>query len=397
MAKKKKKKKKLSNKKKNILNFRNPRIFFKSIGIKPLVKPNEERKSYHIEGEIRNRLGSKTAESFRAAFDEDSSETAFEFCHKSLDLVKIWYGAEFNRIYEIANELDRLPVQSVSNILDLGGSTGQIAFYMAKLWPGCNITIADRYSDIGIQWANEIGEDRVRFVDDLLPDLKSLENQKYDLILMSRVLGYMEELNLPSFASTFDTESYFEGLEGKRLIDELEKIAGTIKRHLTDNGLLVVIDSWSDFRVLIVGRAFEQRGLHINLEYFSPENVAMEYSTIVFSKSKPASHIQDLPYGLATIRSFKSEEHGSVFFGITAELLRKFFNEATVVKTAEFIDEENGITNQGEILEKEGLSLMYCVKKGGNRLAILGSSLSIPHRIKDLQNLQNKDTSEQIK
>jgi len=388
MAKKKKKKKKISNKKKNILNVRNPRSFFKAIGIKPLVKPNEERKSYHIEEEIKKRLGSKTAESFRAAFEEDSSETAFEFCHKNLDLVKIWYGAEFNRIYEIANELKQLSIPNISNILDLGGGTGQIAFYMAKLWPECKITVADRYSDIGIEWAKEIGEDRVRFVDALLPDLKSLDNKQFDLILMSRVLGYMEELDLPSFANTFDTESFFNSPEGKRLFNELEIIAEIINNHLTQTGHLVIIDSWSDFRVLIVGRAFESKGLYIDLEHFDPIQVSMKYSAIVFSKTKTDNYSQDLPLEVSILMDFNSIRGGHVFNGSIAEMIRRLFIGATVVSISEFINEDYNVSYKNEILKKEGIALKYITNTQGARIATIGSSLSIPHYKDVLDQLQ---------
>ena len=40
-------------------------------------------------------------------------------------------------------------------------------------------------------------------------------------------------------------------------------MAESIYNHLNDDGMLVVIDSWSDFRILVVGRAFEQKGLLI--------------------------------------------------------------------------------------------------------------------------------------
>ena len=392
---KKKKNKKHSNKKKSALTARNPKSFFKAIGIKPLVNVNEKRKSYHIEEEILKRFGPDTAEAFNAVFNEGNLETAFDFCHKSLDLVKIWCGAEFNRICLIAEKLKQLSIPNIRNVLDIGGGAGQIAFFMAKLWPNFSITVADKFKHIGREWAKEIGEDRVHFIDALLPDLKSLESQRFDLIILCRVIGSMEDLNLPSGsgAKAFDTELYFESQEGKRLFDEIEKIAKAISGHLKDDGRLVVIDSWSALRVLIVGRAFERKGLFIDLKHFLPERVSRNYSTIVFSKSKTSSPIQDIPRGLSIIRNFGNVEQASIFSELAAESLRKVFNDATVIVKSEYINEDDGVAFQDEILEKEGLSLTYCTRDDGGRVAILASSLSIPYNIKFLKGLQNSKSS----
>lgn len=390
---KKKKKKKLSSKKKSLLHVSNQRKFFKRIGIKPLVKPNEGRELYHINEEIIKRIGSEVAESYRATFEGTSFEGPNEFCHKSLDLAKIYYGGDFNLICKIAQELKQISIPNISNVLDLGGSTGQIAFFMAKLWKDCNITVADKYSDIGLEWANEIGEDRVRFKDAQLPNLSSLSPEQFDLVVMSRVLGNMEELGLPSNAMAFDTETYFNSRDGKRLFSELGKIAVAIRELMTDSGHLLVIDSWSEFRELIIGRAFERKGLFIDVEHFNPQNVGMDYSTIVFTNSKPVSEIHDLPHGLAVAKNFKDEYHGNVSDGIAAESMRKLFNGATVIRNEKFIhNEKKGIT-QCEILEKEGFSLMYFTHEEGNRVAIMGSALSIPYRIENLRQLMNSNAS----
>jgi len=390
------KKKKHRSKKKRTININNPRSFFKSIGIKPLVKKDKEGEDHFITKELFKLYGPEKAKAFIDLLNERNSEFTFDFCHSNLELAKIWYGVDFNRTCLIADELKELSLPSISNVLDLGGGAGHIAFFMAKLWPDCNITVADKFSDIGRQWAKEIGEDRVCFTDALLPDLESLENHRFDLIVMSRVLGNMEELNLPSRASSIDTESYFNSQAGQHLFEELEKIAGAINRHLTEKGFLVVIDSWSDFRVLIIGRAFEKRDLHITLEHFHPEKVAIKYSTIVFSKIKDSSPISDIPHGLSNMRNLCDLGVGNMFGGIMAESLRAVFNDAVVVKKSDLIKDKNSILHQGEVLEKEGFSLMYYTDNDGKRLAILDSSIYNQHQIKFLQDLLGKVDSGEI-
>ncbi len=363
------------------------------IGLKPLVKPGEERNANIIEREILKHFGIEKANAFKETFDENSTEDHFDFCHKNLDRVKIWYGMDFYSIAHIAEQLKQLSIPNTTNVLDLGGGTGQIAFYMEKLWPNSNITVIDKFSEVGREWAKKINADRVNFVDGLLPNLESLKGQRYDLIVMCRVLGFMEKLNLPSGADNFDTESYFSNKEGTRLFGELEKIAESINDHLKYTGHLVVIDSWSDFRTLIVGRSFERKGLYIDLEYFSAKEVQMNYSAIVFSKNKTTNNIQDLPLGLSTIISFRDEEHGNIFYGITAESLRKLFVDARVIKEVEYVNKDDERSYHEEILEKEGFALLYCTHTGGNRMAIMNSALSIPFLMDFRQKHQDKISS----
>jgi hypothetical protein len=205
------------------------------------------------------------------------------------------------------------------------------------------------------------------------------------MILLSRVLGFWEELNLPSFMNTLTSESYFSSDEAKDLLCKLRKIAKSIRRHLTEDGMLVVIDSWSDFRVLVVGRAFEQEGLSMNLDLFPAEGVTIEHSRIVFSKSIDSKPCQDLPLALSTLWNFGNADKGGAFASNTAESLRNVFRDAPIVFESEYTDKSTGIKFQHEIVEIQGLSLLYTTSTDGKRLAVLGSAISIPHRIKFLE------------
>lgn len=365
---------------------KNPRSFFKRIGIKPPINKQKSKDITFMGKEISKRLGLHVADTFLETYKSGHHENdSIYYSHSYLPISKLWYEEDFNRICRIATELMQLTIPSKLRILDIGGGPGHLAFWMAHIWPDCEITVADKFSKTGVEWAKEIGEDRVSFVDATLPDLSPLKGQKYDMILMSRVLGFSEELNFPSFMNTFTSESYFNSDEAKDLFCKLEKMAESIYNHLNDDGMLVVIDSWSDFRVLVVGRAFERKGLFINLNLFSPDRISIEHSTIVFTKSIDSKPCQDLPLGLSALWDFKDEKTGMAFTGNLAEGLRNVFRDVPIVFESKHDNDADGITFKHEILEIEGLSLLYITDTGGRRLAILGSAISIPQRIKFLQ------------
>jgi SAM-dependent methyltransferase len=366
--------------------IKNPKTFFKSIGIKPPVGKHQSKNLGYMQKEIYKNLGPEVATAFVEKYNsEHDANDALYFTHSYLKISQLWYGEDFNRICRIANELMQVRVEPESRILDIGGGPGHLAFWMAHIWPSCEITVADKSSKTGLEWAKEIEEHRVFFVDATLPDLGCLKDKQYDMILLSRVLGFWEELNLPSFMNTLTSESYFSSDEAKDLLCKLRKIAKSIRRHLTEDGMLVVIDSWSDFRVLVVGRAFEQEGLSMNLDLFPAEGVTIEHSRIVFSKSIDSKPCQDLPLALSTLWNFGNADKGGAFASNTAESLRNVFRDAPIVFESEYTDKSTGIKFQHEIVEIQGLSLLYTTSTDGKRLAVLGSAISIPHRIKFLE------------
>jgi SAM-dependent methyltransferase len=364
----------------------NPKTFFKSIGIKPPMSKHQSKNLDYIEKEISKSLGSEVANALIEKYNSGHHRNdAPYFTHSYLRISQLWSGDDLDCICRIANELMQLRVKPQSRILDIGGGPGHLAFWMAHIWPSCEITVADISSKTGLEWAKMIGEHRVSFVDAALPDLECLKDEQYDMILLSRVLGFWEELNLPSYANTMAFESYLRSNDGTELVCKLRKIAKSICHHLTKDGMLVVIDSWSDFRVLVVGRAFEQEGLLINLDLFPAEGVTVEHSRIVFTKSIDSKLCQDLPLGLSTLWNYKEGKNGTVYGGNTAESLRKVFRDAPIVFESEYTDESSGIKFQHEIVEIQGLSLLYVTDTDGGRMAILGSAISIPERIKLLE------------
>jgi hypothetical protein len=99
MSKKKKKKKKQNRKNHNSntpANVINPRSFFKKIGIKPQIKKGEERNSDHLIKGVLNRFGQGKVDEIERLAANNSNFSAFHYFHSSLELIKIWYGTDFN-------------------------------------------------------------------------------------------------------------------------------------------------------------------------------------------------------------------------------------------------------------------------------------------------------------
>lgn len=364
----------------------NPRSFFQRIGLKNLIKKNEKRTFTHLHETIERQLGKETAEAFELCrYDPDKQ---FFFCHKSLNLAKLWYGNDFTTTATIAEELERLSIPAQSRILDIGGGPGHLAFWMAYIWDVSGITVADRFPHLGQAWAETIGEGRVTFINAALPELSGIEDYSYEVVVVSRVLGFMDSLKLPSSTHELSFEDYMRGDEAKRISAELVKLAGGIKRVLAPGGYLIIVDSWSEIRVQLVGRAFEKEGLTIDLESFSPERVSTTPSPIVFFESADSTNIHDLPLGLATMIAINKNEP-LILVNVAAESVRKLFGDVEPVTQCEYcVKDYNDIKVKDEIFERHGLSLFYRSASDGGRMALISSSLVIPEHIQHLHELK---------
>ena len=362
-----KKKKKQKKEKLNKINTNIPRVFFRSIGIHPLIKPTENREISTIEKEIVKQFGQETADSFAQVFDDKANETAFDFCHKNLQLVKIWYGADINHLCLAAKALKDLDISPGLDILDIGGGAGHLAFWMVQIWKPTKITVADKYPEIGSRWAKDIKEARVEFIDTLLPGLERLPAKTYKVIILSRVLGFLDELNLPSNYKGYDRDEYLKSEEGTFLIKSLRVIARRINELLAGDGILLIVDSWSDVRAVLIGRAFETEGLHIDLDRFVPTNVAIEHSVVAFSKISKTPYLQQLPLWISVAIQFNNQPYD--FTGSSAGTLKKFFEGGTTLEIFEYQNADDEVFIIFEVIDKEGILLLYKSVKDGVKQA----------------------------
>lgn len=383
---KKKKNKKKLKKKTGTSRTSNPRTFFKGIGIKPLIDKGQERLDVaDLRREIENQFGEETADTFYRAFESDQCDQ-IRFCHSNLGLAKIWYGNDFNRICAIAGELAELFIPAKSRILDIGGGAGHLAFWMRNIWPDCHVTVADIYPDLGTEWAKKLGKDHVTFVDATLTELEGLKDNDYNVIVLSRVLSNMNELGLPYNMGTYDKETYIVTQEAQRLSRDLGVIADALKRVMTSTGRLIVIEGWSSHRVYILCRGFDQNGLFINLDLFSPKKVGLDYSAIVFSRSKASNTIQDLPLGLSNSTKFSNNE--CWFADISATSVRRLFRDATPIFTLEYVSNDGERRMLNELLEKEGLGLLYRVDDKGGASSQLFPGIFIPPALEGFEKME---------
>ena len=379
MAKKRKKKVKHNNGKKLGVLSKNPRIFFKQIGIKPLVKPNEEGSVSHMEKQVVRLFGEEFLEKLNEAIK--NSNRAYDYYHSDLNLAKIWYGADFNRICCIAEELSHLDVPEKASILDVGGGSGHLAFWLANIWNPATVTVADDNTVVGPLWAKEINENRVDFVKSKLPELDELNGREFDVIFLSRVLSVMEGLNLPSYVADF------QGAEAQRLLAYLEKIGNRLKELVKTQGQIIVLESWSDHRVLLVGKAFEKAGLYVNPHRFIPERVGLGPSVIVFSRCMEPVPLKDRIYSLSTVVRFPAEPQQ--YSGTAAESLRVLFGDGEIKAQFEYESKARGLTLYNEILEKEGLILVFISDSGGGKGAWIFPGISILHLMRQFDESKN--------
>jgi protein-L-isoaspartate O-methyltransferase len=370
-----------------------PKGFFRSIGIKPFGKGDMELSDAEKAVE---KLGRPDfIEAFRLAADEvehDYAQSALmDFFHSDLDLVKIRYGTDFKSICSIATELQLISVPSKSRILDIGGGPGHLAFWMANIWDDCTVTVADKYSDLGSKWALEIGQNRVDFVDATLPDLSPIEERKFDIVVLSRVLGIILEESWPrKGVSSYSIQSYLSSHSTQKLLAELDRVLTGIAQALEPNGSVIVVESWSAPRILTIAKAFAEKHLMIDLQRFSPYRVRRQHSAIVFSRSAVKSPIQNIPMALATRMDFGREP--CEFSGIVAESIRKLFGNSKPTRFSEYASDEKGSV-RNEVLEYEGLALLYRTFTKGGRLAVLLPATEVPQIMENLQKMEDDITA----
>jgi hypothetical protein len=385
MTKKNRKTKKRETSKAKVLNLKNPRIFFKQIGLRALVKPNEDGTPRHMEKELIKLRGKEAVSTIEQSFKDPAK--AFDLYHSSLQFVKVWYGADYNRICSIASDLADLSIPAKANILDIGGGPGHLAFWMANVWDVSSVTVADMHADIGSEWAAQIKEDRVGFVNTLLPDLKEIGRRQFDVVVLSRILSVLKDLYLPDGMIGFNINEFEESEEGQRLFAELEKIGKRLRELINSKGQLIVVESWSADRVWLICKAFEKVGLFIDIKRFYPEKVGIEPSAIAFSRSTEKIPINDVPYGLSTVVKFPTGP--PVYLGTTAESFRNLFVNGNVLVHFQLESNDKEIHSVFEVIEKEGLILAYRANYNGIKNAWVYPAIFVNDILQTFREIEN--------
>jgi SAM-dependent methyltransferase len=378
---KKRNSRKRQNNKNKSFNTTNPKVFFRQIGIKPLVKQGEEGTRAHLERAVVKRCGQNAIKQIAKFHDNCDGLEPFCYYHSDLKLVKIWYGADFNRICDIVLRLNEINIPANPTVLDIGGGPGHLAFWMANIWNASSVTVADINITAGPIWAKEINESRVNFVKSKFPELEEVGDRKYDVVVLSRILSAMDELNLPESISDINDN------EVQRLLAELEKAGNRLKNLVKPQGQVIVIDSWSCDRVLLVGKAFEKAGLYINLKKFIPERVGLEPSIITFSKSLENVPLKDLTYSLSIAAQFPPES--PQYFGTVADSFRALFGNGEIKTEFEYESRGKGLNFYNLILEKEGLILVYRTDNQGRRAAWIFPGVYICDLMQKVEKLKN--------
>ena len=234
-----------------------PRAFFRRIGVEPFIDPNDQY-MYRV---VKKKVGKEIADEFYdLAHNKQDYGSAMNLSFSHLELAKLWYGNQLIQACKIAEELATISIPANANILDIGGGPGALAFWMAHIWEDCHVTVADKFPEVGMKWATEIGMDRVTFVNSLLPDLKGIPDHAYDVVVMSRVLRYVDEINMPRFLNTHNLADYPETEEGQGFFVRFGNLIDKIKRVMTPNGHLVIVDEWNDLNVYVTMQSNRTKG-----------------------------------------------------------------------------------------------------------------------------------------
>jgi 2-polyprenyl-3-methyl-5-hydroxy-6-metoxy-1,4-benzoquinol methylase len=389
---KKKKTKKRYNSNISTSNSKNPKVFFKKIGIRPLARPGEEGTIDQMDKEVQRRFGQNTINKVSKVYDDINPPNGFDVYHSDLRLAKIWYGANFYRICDIAARLAELSIPAKSKVLDIGGGPGHLAFWMANIWDVSSVMVTDGFPEVGIEWAANIKERRVNFINSTLPDLIEIGDEKFDLIVVSRVLSFMSELNLPESMPDFTIGSYLQSEGGSELFTKLVDIGKRLKDIVTPDGQVIIVDSWSDIRVMLIGKAFETSGLHINIEHFKPDKVGPEPSVIVFTESTKPIPLKDLPHSLSM--AIKFPVGPPVYLGTAACTIQSFFKDGEIVDRFEFEEADEQLKGFTEIVEKEGLLLLFKATNRGIHNAWIYPGIYIQYLLEVFEEMKEEHATD---
>lgn len=358
-----------------------PRGFFHTIGITPFIDPNDKL----LYRKVRKIIGSTAADDFyNKVVNNKDYRSGLHIAFSDLGLSKLWYGNAIIETSRIAAEFETLSVPSGANILDIGGGPGALAFWMTKIWQDSKVTVADKYSKVGKEWAAEIGNNRVTFIDSLLPDLKGIPDNTYDVVILSRVLPYLDWLNLPKHILAYSMDDFFNTPEGGELQKKFGELVAKIKRVMLPDGHIVIVNEWNDLNILLNCKLFEQSGFYVNPDFFLPDKVSKNYSIIAFSQSVKGAAEHDFSLGMSASVSFP---HIAIpFMGSLAEALRKMFDDGAIIASREVEQNESHLKIKQELVVKNGLALLYITDTYGNRRALMFPSVKISELLKELDN-----------
>lgn len=354
-----------------------PQGFFHKIGITSFIDPNDQL----LYRKVKKIVGSAVADDFynKVVKNKDYRDGLhISFSH--LGLTKLWYGNAIIETSRIASELETLSVPNDSNILDIGGGPGALAFWMAEIWHGSRVTVADKYSKVGRAWAEEIGNNQVIFVDSLLPDLKDIPDNTYNVIILSRVLSYLDWLKFPPHILAYSMEDYLSTPHGLELQKGFGKFVESIKRVMLPDGHIVIVLEWNDLNTLLTCKLFEQFGFYVDPEFFKPDRVSKYYSIIAFSQQVKGAIEYTFSEGMSAFLNFPQIPVS--FTGTLAELIRKIFNDGATIAVMEVQTNENNLKMKQELIIKDALILLYQTDTYGRRISQIFPSVKMPEILK---------------
>ena len=361
-----------------------PRGFFQKIGITPFIDPNDKL----LHKKFRKKVGPKIADDFyHEVYINENHNAALDIAFSHLGSSKLWYGNALIETSRIATELETLSVPDNAKILDIGGGPGVLAFWMTTIWKDSHVTVADKYSKVGMEWAKEIGNNQVTFIDSLLPDLVVIPEYAYDVVILSRVLSYLKWMTFPKYISAYNIEDYFKTQSGADFKNKFIEVVEKIKRVMLPDGHIIFVEQWHASNILVVCKLFEQCGLYIDPDFFLLDRVSENYSVIAFSQSVKGAADHNFSLGMSALMNFPRTPFP--FIGSLAEAIRKTFNEGVIIAEIEVERKENNLKMKHEFIMRDGLALLYTTDTYGNRRSLLFPSVKLSEIMKELENIIN--------
>jgi SAM-dependent methyltransferase len=231
-----------------------PEGFFRALGLRPIAEED-------LAGELGVLGGDALVAEFRAALaaaERDPLAPA-RFFHADPDRTRIGLGLDFERLCEAARFLATLAPPPRPRILDVGGGPGALALWMVERWPGGSVTVADPLAvRSGGSWAGSPGTPSIRFLRSALPELEGVEEDPFDLIVISSVL----ETALRSAARVeLPPRPDPSSPSARRAARALGTIIRALEARSTPEGHLVLLEGWTRERLRLLSRALRDTGV----------------------------------------------------------------------------------------------------------------------------------------
>jgi hypothetical protein len=365
-----------------------PDAYFRGLGIR-------QKGPQEIGAELRKQLKRGLYRDMQKAASQFDANQSRRLIGSDLKALKITSCGSFDEIMAKARLATRMPIQEKSYILDLGMDKAvPVALWRAEYHESWVRSVSP-YWQAGAQWAQQIGERRVTFMDNNLQSLLEADKRPYDAVILSPGWGHILGGNLGK--ATIPQSSCFQNV--KETDPRLIALFGFFQDVLTPEGILILEMDFVSSADL-AGSAIEAslHGIFPNwklaMSLVPLDGQDREYG-LIFSRENIPLFVQK---ALAVLREQGKIAAGCGYYGDSTPLFHHYFQDGDLAVLCEYEWVKDKVRDQVEFIKKGEMGLCYRSSSQGYHGAGLVSLDQFSMEVERLKtNLENKEAQQEIR